>query len=82
MNVQDIVTLIAAVTALVTAIGSIVMNRQLIDQKFETINEKLDTHNEKLDEHNGYAKRFSEIEIAIVGIQKDIEYIRKQEESR
>lgn len=31
----------------------------------------------KLDEHNGYAEKFADMTTAIVGIQKDIEYLKK-----
>lgn len=32
----------------------------------------------KLDEHNGYAQKFSDMTTAIVGIQKDIEYLKER----
>ena len=82
MTVQEFIALISGITGCITAIGVLIVNKTLIDQKLDHIEEKLNEHNKKLDEHNGYASRFSEIEKAIVAIQKDIGYLREMEEAR
>ncbi|MBQ6396199.1 hypothetical protein IJH89_01275 [Candidatus Saccharibacteria bacterium] len=67
--------LIAIITGSVTLAGNLIANhsarkkdaieRARRDQEFK---DKLDILEKKVDEHNGYAKRFGEIEKAIVRI--------------
>lgn len=45
---------------------------QKIDDRLARIEENQDRQEKKLDEHNGYAKRFGEIEKAIVKIETKI----------
>lgn len=43
-----------------------------------TLAARLNSIDQKLDEHNGYAAKFGEIATALVAIQKDIEYLKKE----
>lgn len=77
--------IIAIITGGVTLAGNLLANhsarkREAVwqarrDQEFK---DKLDSLEKKVDEHNGYAKRFGEIEKAIVKIDANIEFLKKQ----
>lgn len=77
MNVQDFIALMSGFAGLATAIGVLITNVQQNKKTTAIMQFRLDKIDEKLDEHNGYAKKFGEIEKAIVAIQKDIQYIRE-----
>lgn len=51
------------------------MDRSVRQQKLD---DRLDSFEKKVDEHNGYAKRFVEIEKAIVRIDTKLENIEKR----
>lgn len=75
---------VAMISGGVTLVGNLIANysarrknsveRAKADQE---IKDKLKILEEKVDEHNGYAKRFGEIEKAIVKIDTNIEFIKK-----
>lgn len=75
---------VAMITGGVTLVGNLIatysagrknsVERAKADQE---IKDKLKILEEKVDEHNGYAKRFGEIEKAIVKIDTNIEFIKK-----
>ena len=44
---------------------------------FDSLIKEMGEIKKRLDTHNKYAEKFGDIEKAIVGIKKDIEYIRK-----
>ena len=46
-------------------------------QREQRQNDRMEVIERKLDEHNGYAKKFENIEKAIIEISKDVEYLRK-----
>lgn len=77
MSVQDFIALMSGFAGLATAIGVLITNVQQNKKTTAIMQFRLDKIDEKLDEHNGYAKKFGEIEKAIVAIQKDIQYIRE-----
>ena len=45
--------------------------------RFDAIDRRLDTIDRKLDEHNHYAEKFGSIDVSLVSIRKDIEYLKK-----
>lgn len=77
--------IVALITGGVTLAGNLLANRSARkkdaveqarrDQEFK---DKLDSLEKKVDEHNGYAKRFGEIEKAIVKIDTNIEFIKQK----
>lgn len=46
--------------------------------QFDKLFTEMNNIKKRLDTHNKYAEKFSEIEITLAGIKKDIEYIRKE----
>ena len=51
--------------------------QQYQDDRDDYFDEQIKIIKKKLDEHNHYAKKFEEVNIKLTGLQKDIEYIRK-----
>ena len=45
--------------------------------RFDAFNKRLDNIDKKLDEHNHYAEKFGVVEVKLVSIAKDIEYLKK-----
>lgn len=87
-----IISLISAgITAGFSFLGQCVINKkksreeaikdakkqQYNDDRDDLFAKEIEKINKKLDEHNHYAKKFEEVNIKITGIQKDIEYLRK-----
>lgn len=87
-----IISLISAtIVAGFSFLGQVIMNRKrsreedVKDAKRQQYNDDRDDYfdsciqkiNKKLDEHNHYAKKFEEVNIKLTGMQKDIEYLRK-----
>lgn len=87
-----IISLISAtIVAGFSFLGQIIINRKrsreedVKDAKRQQYNDDRDDYfdnciqkiNKKLDEHNHYAKKFEEVNIKLTGMQKDIEYLRK-----
>lgn len=87
-----IISLISAsITALLGLLGNIVIAKkksreeEIKDAKKQQYQDDRDDYfdkcilkiNQKLDEHNHYAKKFEEVNIKLTGMQKDIEYLRK-----
>lgn len=50
---------------------------QYQDDRDDYFDEQIKIIKKKLDEHNHYAKKFEEVNISLTGMQKDIEYLRK-----
>lgn len=88
-----IISLISAtIVAGFSFLGQVVINRkksqeesikeakrqQYNDDRDDYFDECIQKINKKLDEHNHYAKKFEEVNISLTGMQKDIEYIRKE----
>lgn len=46
--------------------------------QFDKLFSEMNDIKRRLDVHNKYAEKFGDIEIALAGIKKDIEYIRKE----
>ena len=76
MDVQDFIALISGITAFITALGVLIVNILQNKKTGYLIEYRMGNVEQKLDEHNSYARRFEEIEKAIVAIQKDIEYMK------
>lgn len=87
-----IISLVSAfITALFGFLGTMLINtrkshkEELKEAKRQQYNDDRDDYfdaqikeiKEKLDEHNHYAKKFEEVNITLVGVKKDIEYLRK-----
>lgn len=77
--------IIALITGGVTLAGNLLANhsarkKEAVEQarRDQEFKDKLDSLEKKVDEHNGYAKRFGEIEKAIVKIDANIEFLKKQ----
>lgn len=80
---MDDAVLVALITGGLTFLGVLVTNHNnrkkdaveqaRRDQKFE---DRLDRLEKKVDEHNGYARRFGEIEKAIVRIDTKLETMK------
>ena len=45
--------------------------------RFDAFDKRLDNIDKKLDEHNHYAEKFGVVEVKLVSIAKDIEYLKK-----
>ena len=76
--------IIAVITGITSLLGNYILNRREITKekvnkvkREQYIDLVLENIEKKLDEHNHYAKKFGEVEIALTGIKKDIEYLRK-----
>lgn len=92
IEIAIISAITAIITALLSFLGNIVLNRrktheeELKDAKRQQFNEDRDDYfdkqieliKNKLDEHNHYAKKFEEVNIQLVEIKKDIEYIKNR----
>lgn len=88
MSVQEFIALVSGITAFITAVGVLIVNimqnrktSYLLEFRMDNMDSKLKDVEAKLDEHNGYARRFEEIEKAIVAIQKDISFLRERMEA-
>lgn len=78
MSVQDFIALVSGITAFITAIGVLIVNIMQNKKTGYLLDYRMGNVERKLDEHNNYAKRFAEIEIAIVSIQKDISFLTEK----
>lgn len=78
MSVPDFIALVTGITGVITAIGVLIANIQQNKRTTALLDYRMKKVEEKLDEHNGYAEKLGSIEIAIVSIQKDIEYIKSK----
>lgn len=77
--------IIAIITGGVTLTGNLLSNysarkkaaveQAVRDQEFK---DKLEVLEKKVDEHNNYGKKFGEASKALVSIQKDIEWLKKE----
>ena len=77
--------IIAIITGGVTLTGNLLSNysarkkaaveQAVRDQEFK---DKLEVLEKKVDEHNNYGKKFGEASQALVSIQKDIEWLKKE----
>ena len=78
MSVPDFIALVSGITGVISTVGAIIINIQQNKKNAALLDYRMQLVEHKLDEHNGYASRFSEIEKAIVAMQKDIEYIKNK----
>lgn len=46
--------------------------------RLDSIEEKIGRLEKKVDEHNGYGKKFGEVTTSLVGMAKDIEYLKSR----
>lgn len=76
MSIQEFIGLISGITAFITAIGVLIVNIMQNKKTGYLLDYRMGNVERKLDEHNNYARRFEEIEKAIVAIQKDIQFLR------
>lgn len=76
MSGAELVALLSGIAGIITAIGVLIANIQQNKKTTALLDYRMKKVEEKLDEHNGYAEKLGSIEIAIVAIQKDIEYIK------
>lgn len=78
MSVPDFIALVTGITGIITAIGVLVANIQQNKRTAALLDYRMQKVEQKLDVHNGYAEKLGDIEVAIVSIQKDIEYIKQK----
>ncbi len=76
LSIQEFIGLISGITAFITAIGVLIVNIMQNKKTGYLLDYRMGNVERKLDEHNNYARRFEEIEKAIVAIQKDIQFLR------
>ena len=76
LSIQDFIALISGITAFITAIGVLIVNITQNKKTGYLLDYRMASVERKLDEHNNYAKRFEEIEKAIIAIQKDISFLK------
>lgn len=81
MSVTDLIALLSGFTGIITAIGVLIANIQQNKKTAALLDYRMSQVERKLDEHNGYSKKISEIELALVGIQKDLSYLREERET-
>ena len=82
MSVQEFIALMSGITGFITAIGVLIVNIMQNKKTGYLLEYRMKNVENKLDQHNNYAKRFEEIEKAIVAIQKDISFLREKEAAR
>lgn len=80
MSAPDFIAVISGITGVITAIGVLIVNIMQNKKTGYLLEYRMSNVEKKLDEHNNYAKRFEEIEKAMVSIQKDIGYLRERME--
>lgn len=77
--------IVAFITGLCSIVGQYFISRKRSEddqiqaaRREQSQTDRLNQIERKIDEHNGYAKRFGEIEKAIVEIKKDFQYLTKK----
>lgn len=77
--------IVAIISSITTILGILVVNHRENNKKkydqerwSEHIDNEIVSIKTKLDTHNHYAEKFGEIEKAIIGIKKDIEYLKER----
>ena len=78
MSVESFIAVVSGITAFITAVGVLIVNLMQNRKTGYLLDYRMGSVERKLDEHNNYAKRFEEIEKAIVAIQKDISFLREK----
>lgn len=80
MTVPDFIALVSGITGVITAIGVLIVNIMQNKKTGYLLDWRMGNVEKKLDEHNSYAKRFEEIEKAMVAMQKDVSFLRERME--
>jgi len=80
MTVPDFIALVSGITGAITAIGVLIVNIMQNKKTGYLLEYRMGSVEKKLDEHNSYAKRFEEIEKAMVAMQKDVSFLRERME--
>lgn len=80
MTVPDFIALVSGITGVITAIGVLIVNIMQNKKTGYLLEYRMGSVEKKLDEHNSYAKRFEEIEKAMVAMQKDVSFLRERME--
>lgn len=80
MTVPDFIALVSGITGVITAIGVLIVNIMQNKKTGYLLEYRMGSVEKKLDEHNSYAKRFEEIEKAMVAMQKDVGFLRERME--
>lgn len=93
MTADNITQILIAIIALVSSVLGAVLGyigrskkQAVIEAKreqkqsdlFDRLFSEIDGVKLRLDTHNKYAEKFGEIETSLIGIKKDIEYLRKE----
>lgn len=82
MGITDLIALLSGFAGIITAIGVLIANIQQNKKTAALLDYRMSQVERKLDDHNGYARKITEVELAIVAIQKDIAYLREQENDK
>ncbi len=80
MTVPDFIALVSGITGVITAIGVLIVNIMQNKKTGYLLEYRMGSVEKKLDEHNSYAKRFEELEKAMVAMQKDVSFLRERME--
>lgn len=79
MSVPDFIGVVSGITGVITAIGVLIANIQQNKKTAALLDYRMQQVEKKLDIHNGYAEKLGNIEVAMVAMQKDIEYLKTKE---
>ena len=82
MTVPDFIALVSGITGVITAIGVLIVNIMQNKKTGYLLEYRMGNVEKKLDAHNNYAKRFEEIEKAMVAMQKDVNFLRERMEEK
>lgn len=75
MSPGEVVAVITGITGLVGAIAALVGAILSARKTAYLVEYRLEQVEKKIEEHNSYAKKLSEIEKVLVGIQKDVQHL-------
>ena len=82
MSATDFIAVISGITGVITAIGVLIVNIMQNKKTGYLLEYRMGNVEKKLDEHNSYAKRFEEIEKAMISMQKDVSFLRERMEEK
>lgn len=80
MDTGIIIAIIAGIGGTLSGLAAILSAILLNRKTMALLEYRMGNVEKKLDEHNSYAKRFEEIEKAMVAMQKDVSFLRERME--
>lgn len=82
MDTGIIIAIIAGIGGTLSGLAAILSAILLNRKTMALLEYRIGQVEKKLDEHNSYAKRFEEIEKAMVAMQKDVSFLRERMEEK